>query len=639
LEFDDEAHSLTNIANITAQSGHPWLTFSYDKASLYGGVKDGFASYLVDNSTSLSFVRSVPVGDKCPGTKSSVGSPYIIAEQRTPFNVFGAPTGTCGTAISVDAEGTLNKVVQAFKYGDRSQIKGMAMDPENKFLYSADEAANGIWTHRISDEGTVKQVSFTTAPFVNSAPRKLVVHPNGRYLHLICSRSNSVLVYAINSGPSSEKAPLTYTGVSYSLLPQNVNPAMYSGEEILLSADANVLFASSRYRMELASQTAQATAGPKQGYIRAILLTAISESEVANGRAVGAGFPLGPLFHMSTRTGGGLANAISPAPWSSDYFALADSEFGLIEVWKIDGLDMVSYTGVLADGASTRPIGGWVDTVWTQQGSIYGTAVQPYNWPNQQQPPPQPKAPDQPKTPKQSSTGLPWGLPWGQPKQPTTPLPSNQSKQPTTPLPSNQPTQPTQPTPAAPPKPPVSTPRPASTNPWAGLGTTPTDDDDDDDDDTSGRTTKVKYPLGSSDDSWTWEPETQRRSKSQLGRIFWPRQAPAPVPVAITAKIVASWQSPLGGGTAGRAFQDDKPVDELNIARLVPHKKVNVKPWTGSKKRAAAPPSEAPPAAAPAAVSSAAAPPAAAPPSAEVQAEYLAAQVERSCCANAIWYD
>ena len=227
LEFDDEEYSLKNIANITAQSGHPWLSFSYDKASLYAGVNDGFASYLVGNSTSLSYTRTVPVGNKCPGTKAAAGSPYMIAEQRTPFNVFGAPSATCGTAISVDSEGTLNEVVQSFKYSDRSQIKGLAMDPENRFLYSADEAANGIWTHSVNDEGKVGKVVFTASPFPNSAPRKLVVHPNGLYLYCIASRANSVLIYAINAGPGAERTPLTYTGVSYSLLPQSKSARFY----------------------------------------------------------------------------------------------------------------------------------------------------------------------------------------------------------------------------------------------------------------------------------------------------------------------------------------------------------------------------------------------------------------------------
>jgi carboxy-cis,cis-muconate cyclase len=221
LEFDDETYNLKNVANITAHSGHPWITFSYDKASLYAGVEDGFASYLVESPTSLLYARNISVAaNQCPGAKKSQGSPFIVAEQRTPFHVFGAPTDTCGTAMSVDSEGALQEVVQVFKYGDRSKVKGLAMDPENRFLFSADEAANGIWTHSISDDGKVKQLAFTASPIPNSAPRKLVVHPDGRYLYLILSRTSSVLIYAINAGPGSERAPLTYTGVSYNLLPQ-----------------------------------------------------------------------------------------------------------------------------------------------------------------------------------------------------------------------------------------------------------------------------------------------------------------------------------------------------------------------------------------------------------------------------------
>jgi len=221
LRFDDETNTLTNVANITAASGHPWLSFSYDKSSVYGGIDDGFASYLVENATSLVFSRNITIGaDQCPGSKDSAGSPYVIAEQRTPFHVFGAPRDTCGAAISVDSEGTLNQVAQSFKYGESSSIKGLALDPENEFLYSADSKANGIWTHQINDEGKVKQVAFTPSPIPNSEPRKLVVHPNGRYLYVILSKTSSVLLYAINHGTGAQTQPLTYTGLSYSLLPE-----------------------------------------------------------------------------------------------------------------------------------------------------------------------------------------------------------------------------------------------------------------------------------------------------------------------------------------------------------------------------------------------------------------------------------
>jgi carboxy-cis,cis-muconate cyclase len=219
LEFDDEKNSIVDIANITAHDGHPWLSFSYDKSSLYAGENGGFASYQVTNATSLDFSQSVKVNAECGGRKDGLASPYVVAELRAPFSVFGASSSSCGAAMSVDPDGKLQGLVQAYKYRDGSSIKGLALDPDNKYLYSADETGNGIWTHLINDQGTLNQVGFTAAPYPDSAPRHLVVHPDGRYLYVILSRTNSVAVFAINSGAGSENTHLTYTGNSYSLIP------------------------------------------------------------------------------------------------------------------------------------------------------------------------------------------------------------------------------------------------------------------------------------------------------------------------------------------------------------------------------------------------------------------------------------
>lgn len=42
------------------------------------------------------------------------------------------------------------------------------------------------------------------------------------------------------------------------------------------------------------------------------------------------------LFLTPTTNSGGSANAVSPAPFSEDYFAITDSGSNFIEMWKID---------------------------------------------------------------------------------------------------------------------------------------------------------------------------------------------------------------------------------------------------------------------------------------------------------------
>jgi carboxy-cis,cis-muconate cyclase len=219
LEFDDEKNSIVDIANITAHDGHPWISFSYDKGSLYAGESDGFASYAVENSTSLIYSQSVKVQAECGGKKDGLGSPYVVAELRAPFTVFGASSSSCGVAMSVEPDGKLQSLVQSFKYRDGSAIKGLALDPDNRYLYSADENNNGIWVHLVNDQGTVNQVGFTASPIANSGPKHVIVHPDGKYLYAILSQANTVAVFAINSGTGSDTNRLAFTGITYSLTP------------------------------------------------------------------------------------------------------------------------------------------------------------------------------------------------------------------------------------------------------------------------------------------------------------------------------------------------------------------------------------------------------------------------------------
>lgn len=220
LEFDDEENTLTNIANISAHAGHPRISFNYYKDNLYAGEDNGFASYRVVNSTGLEYIKSVEIEDQCGGVQDAsgvTGSPYVVADLVDPFNVFGASSTGCGAALTVDSTKSLKGLAQSFRYGNGSSIQGMALDPERRTLYSADYQRNGIWVHTISKTGTVKLHSFVESPYQNSGPKHLVSHFDGKYLYVVLARANAVAVFAVNKVGQDDR--LTYTGLSYSLLP------------------------------------------------------------------------------------------------------------------------------------------------------------------------------------------------------------------------------------------------------------------------------------------------------------------------------------------------------------------------------------------------------------------------------------
>lgn len=356
LEFDDAINTIAQAGHIVGNDGHPWIAFSYDKASLYAGETNGYASYTVDNSTSLSYKKSLPLPGPCSQKKPGFGATYITSQQRAPFTVYGAPFGACLSVMSVEPDGTLLNIVQNITLESTSGIHGLALGADAEFLYSADLSANGIWVHRVNQEtGALTKVSFTPAPSINSGPRHLIVHPTGRFLYVVMETKNEVRVYAINFGQRSSQVKITDTGLSYSLIPQGADPADYMATEVILSADSNILFASTRYRALRAQSEDQlpVTKGPltkeevyhyksrrspvlqkhasKSGYITAILL--VPQNEQSNAEFLqGSGFPIRELFQTQTTTSGGMSNAITPAPWDRNYFTISDTEVGQVEV-------------------------------------------------------------------------------------------------------------------------------------------------------------------------------------------------------------------------------------------------------------------------------------------------------------------
>jgi carboxy-cis,cis-muconate cyclase len=366
LEFNDENNTIAQSGHIVGHDGHPWISFSYDKASLYAGETNGFASYTVNNSTSLSYKKSVPLVGSCGQKLAGFGATYVLPLQRAPFTVYGAPFGSCLNAMSVEPDGTLMDVVQNITLDTGSGIHGLAMGPDAEFLYSADDSANGIWVHKVNPEtGALTKVSFTSAPSVNAGPRHLIVHPTGRFLYVVMEAKNEVRVYAVNFGQRSTQVKITDTGLSYSLIPQGANPADYMGNEVILSADSNILFASTRYRALRAQPQGESAAArgplskedvyhhksrrssvqqkraPQSGYVTAILL--VPQSEQSNPEfPQGAGFPLRQLFQAKTTTSGGMSNAISPASWDRNYFTVSDTEIGQVEVSLLSSSSLIA---------------------------------------------------------------------------------------------------------------------------------------------------------------------------------------------------------------------------------------------------------------------------------------------------------
>lgn len=217
LQYDTDSHQLKQTGRFAAHSGHPWLSLSHDKKTLYGAEKDGWSSYSVHDGTSMRFQSNITVTDPCPGETGSPlhGRTSVLAEAKPPYNVFGSAKRACGSVISTNADGSLNQVLQNINYGANSRIHGMVADPNSDFVYSADEKGNGIWVHQVDpNTGALVPLSFSAFPVANAAPRRLALSGSSKYLYVLLSKLTKVGVYEVN-GPE-----LRYTGMNYTLVPE-----------------------------------------------------------------------------------------------------------------------------------------------------------------------------------------------------------------------------------------------------------------------------------------------------------------------------------------------------------------------------------------------------------------------------------
>ncbi|KAG5743316.1 hypothetical protein H9Q70_013970 [Fusarium xylarioides] len=314
IEFDDEAHSLSLVKNISSASddGSKWIALDACKKNLYVGTTGYFQSYKITKDLGLTYKSNVSLSSDCNNAN------FITASSKSPFAVFGTPYGGgCPTvAISVDKTGTLQKSFANATYNTKGGVHGTVLSPKNDFLYSADDMGNAVWVHSYDREtGKIEGVQYLAAD-EGSNPRHLTVHPNGKWVYVVYEEANSIAAYQRNTKTSK----LEFRNETYSLLPSGfTNSSSYWADEVLLSTPAEGT--SPKYL--LAATRSRKTGVP--GYVSAFSL----DAETGGIRE--------QLFLQETTNSGGSANAVSPASFSEDLFAITDSGSNFIEVWKIKG--------------------------------------------------------------------------------------------------------------------------------------------------------------------------------------------------------------------------------------------------------------------------------------------------------------
>ncbi|KAH8651426.1 Lactonase, 7-bladed beta-propeller-domain-containing protein [Xylariales sp. PMI_506] len=317
VEFDDAASTLALINNITVEtsSGSKWIALDARKENLYVATTGYFQSYTITSDLILTYSSNISLSLDCDNAN------FISVAQTEPFTVFGTPYGGgCSTlAISVDENGALQASIANATYDSAGGVHGTALSHTSDFLYSADDMGNAIWVHSYDNStGTIEEVQYLAAAD-DSDPRHIAAHPSGNWVYAVYEAGNSVAAYSRDTTTGE----LTFTNTTYSLLPTGfTNSSSYWADEVLFSLPSrNSSVTSPKY---LIAATRSRTVGIP-GYVSAFALDEDSGAITEQ------------LFILPTTNSGGSANAVSPAPFSEDYFAITDSGSSFVEVWKIGG--------------------------------------------------------------------------------------------------------------------------------------------------------------------------------------------------------------------------------------------------------------------------------------------------------------
>jgi carboxy-cis,cis-muconate cyclase len=235
LSYDDETQALNLKSTIYGHNGHPWLALNHDKTTLYASERDGWSSYHIDSPQNLVQNGFVNIRNGC-GAKSQRGSgdgpsradpsgvkhgeTIFAVSKRPPYLVYGTGRNPCGVVISTGPDGRLERVVQNVTYNGQSRVQGMAIDPNGRFLFSADGRDNGLWVHNINGQnGRLDRGESLDFPIDDAKPRRIVIHPSGRFLYVLLQKMAQVAVFEIITDRG--RPTMRFTNVTISLIPSS----------------------------------------------------------------------------------------------------------------------------------------------------------------------------------------------------------------------------------------------------------------------------------------------------------------------------------------------------------------------------------------------------------------------------------
>lgn len=279
--------------------------------NLYVAGDGIYQSYTINSDKSLT-----QNGANVSDTSSCTLGVSLALQDVSPGTIFGVAydSGCSGVAISVDSSGGLVSQIANLTYDTSAGIHGLAISPDSQYVYSADDMGGRVWAHSYDGQTTLNYSSVTTLQELDgTGARHLVVHPNGNWLYVIHESANEIGVYSRDATTGE----ITNTNETYSLLPDGFsNSSSYWSSDVSVSNSSST---SPKYLLAYARGKTSSVNGYVNGFALDADTGAITEKifvEEANGY-------------------GGTTNAVTPSPFSEEYFALTDEGADFVEVWQI----------------------------------------------------------------------------------------------------------------------------------------------------------------------------------------------------------------------------------------------------------------------------------------------------------------
>lgn len=363
---------LAIVNKASALAGHSWLSLSPNHARLYTtnwADPPSVGAYAIDRSTGIP----IPTPLNTASVASLSGYVLVSPSGRHLISV-GGPTGE---VFRLEEDGRIGPLIQTLAFRKPAELadgarEGVAhgsfgglrwgshsvdLSPDGKSVYVADIGHNCIWTYSINeavDAGTsisngvsngngeamgtdlLKLGSKHISVRPTDGPRHCWPHPNGKVLYVVQEHSSMVDAFGIDQDGTT----LSHMSGA-SILPPSCTAQNFWADEVRISTigrdngrKPRWLYASTR---GLHPET--------KGYVAAYSLDEQGALESTQAAAI-----------YETRTSGGLANAIEPAPRTvyqrmglldsgndnddndiDEYIALTDSEQGWVTILAWNG--------------------------------------------------------------------------------------------------------------------------------------------------------------------------------------------------------------------------------------------------------------------------------------------------------------